>query len=96
MPAITLGTNVIKALDGTKAEEHTWIEAETPKAFLLKRSRVFFAGGQSEEAYWFPKSQCHIRIRPVIKLVEGRPEQTGEREEFFVPDWLWEKKERCK
>ncbi len=45
MPALPIGTNLIKALDGSKVEERTWIEAETDKALLLKRKRVFFRGG---------------------------------------------------
>lgn len=92
MPALPIGTNMIKALDGSKVEVQTWIEAETDKALLLKRKRVFFEGGHSEEAYWFPKSQCHLRKRPIIKLIDGKPEQIGEREELFVPDWLWGKR----
>lgn len=91
MPVIKLGTSELRGFDDTKAEVHCWIEVERPLSYLLKRHRKLPDGSVQEGACWFPKSQCQIRVRPIIKVIDGKPTKIGEQEELFVPDWLWQK-----
>lgn len=96
MPSFHLGKREFKTLSGSVGQERCLIERETDKAYLFSRERIFSDDFGILENYWFPKSQCKIRVRPVMKLIQGLPQKIGDREEFYIPDWLWEKRTPAK
>lgn len=68
-----------------------YLVKQTKKAVLLA---LMDNGDQIQ--YWFPKSQCKIRKRDSIKIVDDKPVVDGVILEVVIEDWIWKKREPAK
>jgi len=66
-----------------------YLVRDTKKAVLL----ALMDNGEQLQ-YWFAKSQCTLRKRKAIGIVDGKPvELDRDILEVVIPDWLWKKRE---
>jgi hypothetical protein len=95
MPIFILGSHPLKNLDMNVGLETCQIEHETDKAYLFRRTKQF-PDNTIDEAYWFPKSQCQVTQRPIIRIIKAEPKEVGINTVFHCPDWLWDQRELAK
>jgi hypothetical protein len=104
MAIFRLGRTPIHNLAMESGEEICSIEHETQKAYLFRRTRQF-SDSTIDEAYWFPKSQCHLH-GGIDEERMGRTYSDGSysvyqttkpgKDFIDIPDWLWEKRTPAK
>lgn len=82
----------IMELTKTPGPRVNYLVKQTKKAVLL----ALMDNGEQIQ-YWFPKSQCKIRKRDKITIVDNEPVETGEKVlEVVIEDWIWKKREPAK